>query len=158
VGATPSNAVSRLTIFRFPNLADVRGHLFAGGYQFLEDLSEEERRGLTPLADPGHERLGLARAALNTGVRDRERVFRVAGYPPGVFVSYRWESDAHRAWVARLSRYLEERGFRVYLDQDVEALGGNDPVDIGRYVSVIVDCRFVVCIVTPQYFAGLGHI
>jgi hypothetical protein len=143
-------------IFRFPNLADVRGHLYGGGYQYLEDLSEEERRGATPLRNPQHERLGLTRAALNSGVRDREAVFRSAGYPPKVFISYRWESTEIKNWVAELARYIEHRGFHVFLDQDVDALQDNDPIEIGRYISVLVDCAIIVCILTPQYVAGLN--
>jgi len=43
-------------IFCFPNLADVRAHLHGGGYRYLEDMSDEERRGATPLGDPRHQR------------------------------------------------------------------------------------------------------
>jgi hypothetical protein len=143
-------------IFRFPNLADVRAHLHGGGYQYLEDLSYEERAGATLLTDPRHQPLGLTRAALNSGVRDREKVFRSAGYPPKVFVSYRWESAVIKDWVAQLGRHIERRGFHVFLDQDIDALQDNDPVEIGRYISVLVDCQIIVCVVTPQYAVGLG--
>ncbi len=142
-------------IFCFPNLADVRAHLHGGGYRYLEDMSDEERRGATPLGDPRHQRLGLTRAALNSGVRDREKVFRSAGYPPKVFISYCWESAEIKDWVAQLARHIERRGFHVFLDQDIDVLQDNDPVEIGRYISVLVDCAIIVCIVTPQYVAGL---
>jgi hypothetical protein len=143
-------------IFRFPSLADVRAHLHGGGYRYLEDLSDEERRGTTRRGDPRHQRLGLTRAALNSGVREREKVFRSAGYPPKVFISYRWESAEIKDWVAQLARHIERRGFQVFLDQDINVLQDDDPVEIGRYISVLVDCAIIVCIVTPQYLAGLG--
>jgi hypothetical protein len=146
--------VSRPRIFRFPSLANVRAAIHGGGYKYLEDLPEEERRAAP--AGPNDRRLGLARAALHSGVRDREATFRARGYPPKVFISYRWESDELRSWVARLGRHIEQRGFPVFLDQDVEVLRENDPVEIGRFVSVIVDCQIIVCVFTPQYAAGLS--
>ena len=139
------------SIFRFPNLADVRAHLYGGGYQYLEDLSEEERRGATRLSNPQHQRLGLTRAALNSGVRDREAVFRSSGYPPKVFISYQWESAEIKSWAAELARYIEHRGFRVFLDQDVDALQDNDPVEIGQYISVLVDCAVI------EAYSGATH-
>lgn len=149
------SGVDDFDIFRFPSLANVRAHLYGAGSAYLEDLSEEERRGASQLRSPRHQRLGLTRAALNSGVRDREAVFRSVGYPPRVYISYRWESDEIKSWAAELARYIEHRGFRVFLDQDIDALEGNNPVEIGHYISVLVDCAIIVCIVTPQYLAGL---
>lgn len=141
-------------IFRFPNLAHVRAGMHAAGYRFLEDLSADERTP-QPTAAPGHEQLSLTRAALNSAVRARDGIFRSAGYPPTVFVSYRWESTEIKEFAARLARHVEARGFAVFLDQDVAALRDNDPIELGQYLSVIVDCQVVICIVTPQYLAGL---
>jgi hypothetical protein len=151
-GTARSDAVTGL--FRFPNLAHVRAAMHAAGYQFLEDLPPDQRVPRTD-PEPGHEQLSLTRAALNSAVRDREALFRSAGYPPKVFISYRWESVEIRQWTARVARYVQDRGFTVYLDQDVAALRDNDPIELGRYLSVIVDCRIVLCVVTPQYVAGL---
>lgn len=151
-GAAWSDGVTGL--LRFPNLADVRAAMHATGYQFLEDLPPDQRVARRK-PEPGHEQLGLTRAALNSAVRERESVFRAAGYPPKVFISYRWESAEIKQWTARVARYVQDRGFTVFLDQDVAALRDNDPIELGRYLSVIVDCQIVLCVVTPQYVAGL---
>ena len=40
--------------------------------------------------------------------------------PPKVFISYRWESEAHSAWVAHFVAELKKRGVRVVFDRDVK--------------------------------------
>ena len=64
--------------------------------------------------------------------------------PPSFFVSYRWESDAHDAWVARLVRDLKARGYEVLFDRDLQA-GREEPLPVPELIRLMARCnRFLI--------------
>jgi len=68
--------------------------------------------------------------------------------PPRVFISYSWDDDAHKAWVATLATCLRNDGANVILDQWHVRLGDNLPQFMETSVR---DSDFVLIICTPGY-------
>ncbi len=67
---------------------------------------------------------------------------------PSVFISYSWDSDDHRTWVAALAERLRTDGINVRLDQWYMRPGD----DIPTFMEVAVrESEFVVIICTPQF-------
>jgi len=64
--------------------------------------------------------------------------------PRSVFVSYGWDSDSHRAWVARLADCLRSDGFDVVLDR---FLG----MDVEHVFALGMSCRNILIIGTVKY-------
>jgi hypothetical protein len=70
--------------------------------------------------------------------------------PPRVFISYSHDSDAHKAWVAKLASDLRTRGVDVILDQWDLPLGG----DMAAFMEKsIADSDRVLLICTESYAA-----
>ncbi|HEY3484460.1 MAG TPA: TIR domain-containing protein, partial [Ilumatobacteraceae bacterium] len=68
--------------------------------------------------------------------------------PPRVFVSYKWESDEHRAWAAALADALIDMGWEVVADRDF------DPTvhrTVEEFVARLVSCGVFLAIATPAY-------
>jgi TIR domain len=67
---------------------------------------------------------------------------------PRVFMSYSWDSDAHKSWVATLATRLRSDGVNVILDQWHMRLGDQLP----QFMETAVrDSSFVCIICTPRY-------
>ncbi len=67
---------------------------------------------------------------------------------PQVFISYSWDDDAHKTWVANLATRLRNEGANVILDQWHVRLGDNLPQFMETSVR---DSDFVLIICTPRY-------
>jgi hypothetical protein len=67
---------------------------------------------------------------------------------PTAFVSYSWDNDAHRAWVAGLAARLRQDGVDVTLDQWHAVPGDQLPAFMERSIR---DSRYVLIICTPGY-------
>lgn len=79
--------------------------------------------------------------------------------PPRVFVSYRWESEAHIAWVTKLVREVQARDVVVYLDRDIEPILNTNP-RAGRFEKVfshIAKAHVFMPILTSGYLTGIGE-
>ncbi len=67
---------------------------------------------------------------------------------PGVFISYSWDSDAHKAWVERLAKGLVSNGVHVMLDQWDLRCGQQ----LSHFMEKALEkADFVLCILTPNY-------
>ncbi|AZC17366.1 toll/interleukin-1 receptor domain-containing protein [Pseudomonas sp. CMR5c] len=68
--------------------------------------------------------------------------------PPKVFISYSWESDAHKSWVRSLAERLTKNGVNVRLDQWHIAPGQS----LTQFMEVEAqDCDFALIICTKDY-------
>ena len=67
---------------------------------------------------------------------------------PTAFVSYTWESEAHRSWVREFAARLRRDGVRVTLDQWEVAPGDQLPEFMERAVR---DNQYVLVVCTPRY-------
>ncbi len=67
---------------------------------------------------------------------------------PICFISYSWDSDEHKAWVAELANELYRHSVNVQLDQWDTYLGMNLP----KYMeSAVSDSNYVIIVCTPNY-------
>ena len=68
--------------------------------------------------------------------------------PPKVFISYSWESDAHKLWVRTLAERLTKNGVNVRLDQWHITPGQS----LTQFMEVEAqDCDFALIICTKDY-------
>ncbi len=70
--------------------------------------------------------------------------------PPSLFLSYRWESEEHRVWVARLAHDLKARGYDVYFDQDLQ-VEHDQLMPAPELISLIARCNRLVMVLTEGY-------
>lgn len=72
----------------------------------------------------------------------------IRGTQPRVFISYSWDSAAHKAWVKQLAKRLADDGAVVILDQWEVALGDQLPQFMEQSVET---ADYVLMICTPGY-------
>jgi hypothetical protein len=65
-----------------------------------------------------------------------------------VYISYSWDSPAHKEWVSRFGFKLEANGLKVVVDQWNLKLGESIPHFMETAIS---SCDFVLLICTPAY-------
>lgn len=75
--------------------------------------------------------------------------YRQATTSPVVFVSYSWDSEEHRAWVANLAAYLRKAGTNILFDGDVR-LGQRLPKFMEQSIA---RANYVVVVCTENYKA-----
>src|SRR5262249_33052953 len=95
--------------------------------------------------------LGARLAMLRIALEDRLAQPRIKNYPPAVFVAYKWEDDAHNAWVHSLATHLERRGYDVLLDQDHLERDASNYKDVPAYIARLVNCDVCLVVVTERY-------
>ena len=121
----------------------VRHHLLGGPWTRLVNdgfLVDPRGGGFFEVSEEGH-------AANSTAVLNAPVTKQTDGIPTA-FISYSWESDAHKAWVRQLAEKLRSQGVKVILDQWELTPGG----DRAHFMeSNIVASDFVIIICTPTY-------
>jgi TIR domain len=72
------------------------------------------------------------------------------GYPPGVFLSYKWEGEPMQLYVQALSAYLRGRGYRPFLD--VENLGetASNYFAVPQFIVSLQECVFYLLLLTEK--------
>ena len=70
------------------------------------------------------------------------------GYPPGVFISYKWDGEPMRDLVTDLAEHVRELGYQAFLDvenldEDVDAY-----FQIPKFITSLQDCTFYVLLLT----------
>jgi hypothetical protein len=70
------------------------------------------------------------------------------GYPPGVFISYKWAGEPIKQLVLALARHLRDLGYRAFLDvenldQDAEAY-----FQIPQFITSLQDCTYYLLLLT----------
>jgi tetratricopeptide (TPR) repeat protein len=95
----------------------------------------------------GRQVVGIA--ALNDCVRNHMRKRRLHGYPPSIFISYKWQDDEHKQWVKRACDAFRDTGYDVLLDQYDCFV--KDHLDVPAYVGRMAECHYIVMVVTSDY-------
>ena len=123
---------------------------------FLEELLNPASGGTltVPEAMGRFGNLRVMRAALASAMRDRFRRPRLRGYPPRVFISYRWGDEKTKKWIGELANYLEARGLCVELDLYNQDKVGEHGLGIMHFVSCIANCKLFLPVITPEYAEG----
>ncbi len=91
-------------------------------------------------------------AQLNEAIEARLSGPPPLSFPPGIFISYRWGSDAENAWVADLAHSLKTRGYAVTFDRDEPK-----DLDVPDLVSRVADARYFVAVLDPGYVERIGR-
>jgi hypothetical protein len=96
-----------------------KGRVYSGN-QFLEDLLKRDDGSVMSMQEAAsmHPHYTLMLAAINSRVRDLLHQRTNHGKRHRVFISYRWESDELKRWVAILVERLRAADFEVFVDQD----------------------------------------
>jgi hypothetical protein len=108
-------------------------------------------------------------AALNSALREHQRTPRIAGYPPKIFISYRWENEWIKSWARRLAAQLRALNYGVFLDLEklVQVRSKQRPgvsakedrarlgKDIALHVNRVVDAQWFIRVVTRRYVDDL---
>jgi hypothetical protein len=133
-GGEDASAPDRQTRFRFPLL----GRPVDG---FIEELTAApgDKRLSIMDAMARHGNLKVRRTAIASALRDACQRPKIRGYPPRIFISYRWTDGKWQGWVDRLVAYLRGRGFNIHLDREHLQDVGEHGIGIGKYVADIAN-------------------
>jgi TIR domain len=69
-------------------------------------------------------------------------------YPPRLFLSYKWGSEAENAWVAQLAQRLTRHGWDVVFDKWRDEVADRS---VEEFVSRLVTCRVFVAVLSPAF-------
>jgi hypothetical protein len=70
------------------------------------------------------------------------------GYPPGVFLSYKWEGENMRALVLELAEHVRGQGYRAFLDVENLDEDADAYFQIPQYITSLQECTFYVLLLT----------
>ena len=70
------------------------------------------------------------------------------GYPPGVFISYKWDGAPMRDLVVDLAKHVRELGYRAFLDVENLDEDADAYFQIPQFITSIQDCTFYVLLLT----------
>lgn len=117
--------------------------------QLWPGLRDELRRAGDENAERGIEAWNRERlAARQAGRAGGARELPIVG-APRIFISYRWESLEHKAWVDRLSGDLFGRGYDVVFDRHPDEI--DDPHGPDDIFFRIAACTIFLAVVTDAY-------
>jgi len=85
--------------------------------------------------------LGLA------SVRKRQRHLWW-GYPPGVFISYKWDGPRMHTLVSDLAAHVRQSGYRAFLDVENLDAEADAYFQIPQFITSLQDCNFYVLLLT----------
>lgn len=72
------------------------------------------------------------------------------GYPPGVFISYKWEGEAMRGLVADFAAHVRSLGYRAFLDVEKLDSDADAYFQIPQFITALQDCTFYLLLLTKQ--------
>lgn len=94
-------------------------------------------------------RLGLRLALLDDAMHRRmASADNDVQYPPRLFLSYKWGSEAENAWVRQLAQRLTRHGWDVVFDQFRDEAADRS---VEEFVSRLVSCRVFVAVLSPAF-------
>jgi hypothetical protein len=72
------------------------------------------------------------------------------GYPPGVFLSYKWEGEAMQSYVKALASYLRGRGYLPFLDIENLDSNADDYFAVPQFITSLQQCVYYLLLLTEQ--------
>ena len=70
------------------------------------------------------------------------------GYPPGVFISYKWAGEPMRELVLALAAHLRDLGYRAFLDVENLDEEADAYFQIPQFITSLQDCTYYVLLLT----------
>lgn len=72
------------------------------------------------------------------------------GYPPGVFIGYKWDGAAMRARVTGLAAHLRQRGYRAFLDVEQLDEAADAYFQIPAFIASLQQCQVYLLLLTGR--------
>lgn len=72
------------------------------------------------------------------------------GCPPSVFLSYKWNGDGSRDYVAKIHDYLVSKGYKVFFDRNELHEDADGFTEVPAYIAHVADCQYYVLILTEK--------
>lgn len=94
--------------------------------------------------------LSVRLAMLGVASSKREANTLYYGYPPGVFISYKWDGEAMKQYVMSVASHLRSRGYRAFLDVEELSADADDYSSVPQYISSIQECVYYVLLLTEK--------
>jgi hypothetical protein len=84
------------------------------------------------------------------GLASRRKAHRPLwwGYPPGVFISYKWDGPPMRALALDLAAHVRALGYRAYLDVENLDADADAYFQIPQFIASLQDCTFYLLLLT----------
>jgi hypothetical protein len=70
------------------------------------------------------------------------------GYPPGVFIGYKWDGERMRELTAALARHVRGLGYRPFLDAENLDADADAYFQIPQFITSLQECTFYVLLLT----------
>ena len=70
------------------------------------------------------------------------------GYPPGVFISYKWAGEPLKELVLALARRLRDLGYQAFLDVENLDEGADAYFQIPQFITSLRDCTYYLLLLT----------
>jgi len=70
------------------------------------------------------------------------------GYPPGVFIGYKWDGAAMRTRVTGLAAHLRQRGYRAFLDVEQLDEAADAYFQIPQFITSLQQCQVYLLLLT----------
>jgi hypothetical protein len=70
------------------------------------------------------------------------------GYPPGVFIGYKWQGQQQRDLVLALAEHVRRAGYRVFLDVENLDADADAYFQIPGFITSLQECSFYVLLLT----------
>ncbi len=70
------------------------------------------------------------------------------GYPPGVFIGYKWAGPSMTGYVRAMAEHVRARGYRAYLDVENLDAQADAYFQIPQYIASLQECSFYVLLMT----------
>src|SRR6185503_17155902 len=94
--------------------------------------------------------LAVRIAMLGVAASKKEQSPLYLGYPPGIFISYKWEGEPMKKYVAALATHLRNRGYRAYLDVDELTADADNYTAVPQFIVSLQDCVYYVLLLTKN--------
>lgn len=72
------------------------------------------------------------------------------GYPPGVFISYKWDGPHMRDLATGFADHIRQIGYQAYLDVENLDEDADNYFQVPQYITSLQDCSFYVLLLTEQ--------
>src|SRR5574337_236325 len=70
------------------------------------------------------------------------------GYPPGVFIGYKWDGEAMSRRVHELAAHVRAQGYRVWLDRENLDADADAYFEIPQFIARLQECNVYVLLLT----------
>jgi hypothetical protein len=97
-----------------------------------------------------HGSLPVRLAMLGIAASKRERSPFYYGYPPGVFVSYKWDGESMKQYVTMLASHLRGRGYSAFLDIENLDADADNYTSVPQFITTLQECVYYVLLLTEK--------